>query len=199
MKKILSNPAGFTLVELLVAMGLGLTIMAAVATTFMSQTRVYSAQEYVNEMDQNVRGALDVITREVKMAGYKPNGGTVTGVTYSTTQLQIEADQDGNGTINNTSNTTLERIIYAYDSGNQQITRKLGSGGTAEILADNITSFTFNYYNADGNATTNSANIRQVKVTIAAQTAKSDPSYAQNNGHRTLQLTATITPPNLGY
>jgi hypothetical protein len=90
-----------------------------------------------------------------------------------------------------------EQITYGYDSSNNQITRKQGTG-TAEVLADNITAFSFSYYDASGASTTTSANIRQVKVNITAKTAKPDPNYTANNGYRTYQLATTITPPNLG-
>src|SRR5262245_65665904 len=95
--------SGFTLTELMVAMGIGMVVLAALTTTCMAQARVYNAQEQINEMQQNARGALDVITRELKMAGYKPSGGTFNGVTYSATQLLIQADLDSNGTISNSS------------------------------------------------------------------------------------------------
>jgi len=192
----LGNVNGFTLTELIVAMGIGMVVMAAVTTTFMAQARFYNAQEQINAMQQNARGALDVITRELKMAGYKPNGGTFEGITYGTTQLLIQADLDSSGTIS-TSSTADEQITYVYDSSNNQITRKRGTG-TAEVLADNITDFTFSYYDANGASTTTSANIRQVKVNITAKTAKPDPNYTANNGYRTYQIAATITPLNLG-
>jgi type IV pilus assembly protein PilW len=190
------NVTGFTLTELMVAMGIGMVVLAAVTTTFMAQAKFYNAQEQINEMQQNARGALDIITRELKMAGYKPNGGTFDGVTYSTTQLLIQADLDSTGTISNSS-TANEQITYAYDSANNQITRKMGTG-TAEVLADNITAFAFSYYDGNGASTTTSANIRQVKVDITARTAKPDPNYTSNNGYRNYQIIATITPPNLG-
>jgi type IV pilus assembly protein PilW len=192
----LRNVTGFTLTELIVAMGISMVALAAVTTTFMAQAKFYNAQEQINEMQQNVRGALDVIMRELKMAGYKPNGGTFDGVPYSASQLAIQADLDSSGTISNSS-TADEQITYAYDSANKQITRKKGTG-TAEALADNITAFAFSYYDGNGAATTTPANIRQVKVDITARTAKPDPNYTSNNGYRTYQLTATITPPNLG-
>ncbi len=191
------NTGGFTLIELLVAMGLGMVVLAAVTTTFMSQTRFYSAQEQVNEMQQNARGALDIITRELKMAGYKPNGGSFSGVTYSTSQLLIQADLDSSGTICTSSCTSItvnEQITYAHDNTNKRITRALGSGA-AEVLADNITAFTFSYLDANGASTTTTADIRQVSLNITARTAKPDPNY----GYREYQVTATITSPNLAY
>jgi Tfp pilus assembly protein PilW len=191
----LRNIEGFTLAELMVSMGIAMVILAAVTTTFMSQTKIYNAQEQANEMQQNARGVLDIITRELKMAGYKPNGGGFNGVTYSTTQLMVQADLDSSGAIS-TDSTANERITYVYDSANQRITRAVGTGG-AQILADNITAFTFSYLDSTGAATTVSANIRQVSITITAKTAKPDPNYTTNGGHRTYTVSATITPGNL--
>ena len=189
------NLEGFTLVELMVSMGVGMVILAAVTTTFMSQTRIYNAQEQINEMQQNARGVLDILSRELKMAGYKPNGGGFNGVTYSTTQLMIQADLNSDGAIS-TSSTANEQITYAFDSANEQINRAVGSG-SAQILAEHITAFTFSYLDSTGAATTVSANIRQVSITITATTAKPDPNYTSNGGYRTYTVSATITPGNL--
>jgi type IV pilus assembly protein PilW len=186
---------GFTLVELMISMGIGMVILAAVTTTFMSQTRIYNAQEQINEMQQNARGALDIISREVKMAGYKPSGGGFNGVTYSTTQLMVQADLDSNGAIS-TSSTANEQITYAFDSANQRITRIVGSG-SAQVLAEHITAYTFSYLDGSSAATTVSANIRQVTISITAKTAKPDPNFTSNGGYRTYTVSATITPGNL--
>lgn len=197
MKRLkLGTNSGFTLVELLVSLGVGMVVVAAVTTTFMSQAKIYTAQEQVNEMEQNARGALDIIAREVKMAGYKPAGGTVNGVTYSSSQLLIQADLDGSGAIN-TASTSNEQITYAYDSTNKQITRALGTG-TAQVLADNIIEFTFEYLDAGGNATTTTADIRQIRISVTARTAKPDPNFPSDGGYRQYQVTTTVTPINLG-
>jgi type IV pilus assembly protein PilW len=191
----LKKTEGFTLIELMVSMAIGMVMLAAVTTTFMLQTKTYNAQQQINEMEQNARGVLDVITRELKMAGYKPNGGSFSGVTYSTTQLMIQTDLDASGGIS-TSTTANEQITYAYDSTNKQITRAVGAG-SALVLADNITAFTFSYLDSTGASTTTSANIRQVSISITARTANPDPNYTSNGGYRTYTVTATITPPNL--
>jgi type IV pilus assembly protein PilW len=191
----LRNIEGFTLVELMVSMSIGMVILAAVTTTFMSQTRIYNAQEQINEMQQNARGALDIITREVKMAGYKPNGGGFNGVTYSTTQLMIQADLDSDGAIS-TSSTANEQIRYVFDSANQRITRAVGSG-SAQVIAEHISAFTFSYLYTNGTTTTVTADIRQVSISITALTAKPDPNYTSNGGYRNYIVSATITPGNL--
>ena len=188
----------FTLIELMVAITIGMIVMASVATTFTSQTRTYSAQEQINQMEQNARGALDIMSREIKMAGYNPAAGTVTGVvSYTSTALTIQADLTGNGTIS-MSSSDYEQIAYAYDSTNKKITRQVGSG-TAETLADNIDGLTFTYYQASGTTlATSASNIRRVKIAITAKTAKPDPSYPTNGGYRTVDLSSTIMATNLG-
>jgi type IV pilus assembly protein PilW len=191
----LRNLEGFTLVELMVSMSIGMVILAAVTATFMSQTRIYNAQEQINEMQQNARGALDIITREVKMAGYKPNAGGFNGVTYSTTQLMIQADLDSDGAIS-TSSTANEQIRYVFDSANQRITRAVGSG-SAQVIAEHISAFTFSYLDTNGTTTTVTADIRQVSISITALTAKPDPNYTSNGGYRNYIVSATITPGNL--
>jgi len=199
---LFKNRRGFSLIELMIAMGIGMAVLAGVTTTFISQSKFYNAQEQVNEMEQSARGALDVITRELKMAGYKPNGSLLSGLSANGTnldnsQLIIEADLDSNGSINVLTNPS-ERIIYTYDSSNKQIKRKAGAG-TAYVMADNITAFNFTYLNANGATASSASEIRQIKVDITAKTAKADPNYTTNGGYRTTTVTATITPPNLGY
>ena len=187
--------------ELLVSMSIGLVVLAALAKTFTVQSRQNTAEEQIAQMQQNARAALDLMVREIQMAKYNPAGSAFTstyGVTYSSSQLEIKADMDGNGSIS-TSSGSVEDIIYAHDSTNLQITRKLGSGG-AEIVADNITAFTFSYYDGNGAAVSslaNSGNIRKVTVSITARTARPDPSFTTNSGYRTYQISADITPPNM--
>ena len=194
---------GFTLIELMVSIALGLVVLASVATTFTSQTRAYSAQEQINQMEQNLRGALDIMSREIMMAGYKPNGGTVNGiVSYSSTGLTIQADIDGSGAVlaaGTGSSTAYEQIVYAYDSANKKITRQVGDGAVA-TLAENISAFSFTFYQSQssgGAVATSAANIRQIKISMTGQTAKPDPGYTLNGGYRTVDLSATITPINL--
>jgi len=201
-----SDTRGFTLMELLVAMALSMVILGAITGTFMTQTRFYNAQEQVNEMQQNARAAMDLIAREIKLAGYKPRGTeSFTGASYSTTELRIRANlngylsdaQGGDATINDSSN---EHLVYTFDSANNQIKRAYGAvGSTPEVIASNITSFTFGYLDASGAATTTAANIRQVSLSITARTAKPDPNLTTNNGYRTYSLSNVITPSNLAY
>ena len=70
--KMRSN-SGFTLVELLVAIALGLVILAGLFQTFRTQHDTYIVQDQVAAMQQNLRAAMYLITRDLQMAGWYTN------------------------------------------------------------------------------------------------------------------------------
>jgi type IV pilus assembly protein PilW len=66
----LRSDAGFTLVELLMAIPIGLVLTAGIYATFKAQQDSYLAQDQLGAMQQNLRGAMYVITDDLQMAGY---------------------------------------------------------------------------------------------------------------------------------
>jgi len=64
------NRKGITLIELLVALSISGILVAGVYRTFVSQQHTYTVQEQVVDMQQNVRLAINRMTRELRMAGY---------------------------------------------------------------------------------------------------------------------------------
>jgi len=64
------NRRGFTLVELLAAIGVTGIALAMLASGVRSQGSSARYQMDTADMQQNVRGALEVFRREVRMAGY---------------------------------------------------------------------------------------------------------------------------------
>lgn len=187
--------AGFTLVELMVSMAIGLAVLAAIAGTFTAQTRQNSAEEQIGQMQQNVRGALDLMMREIQMAGYKPAGGSFNGIETSTvTTLRIKLDLDSSGV---ETDGTTDDISYSFDSSTRLITRTLNNTGSSATLADNVTAFSFTYLDANGSSTTTNTAVRRITINITARTDKPDPGYTTNNGYRTYQISADVTPPNL--
>lgn len=191
----LTKTTGFTLVELMVSMAISLAVLAAIAGTFTAQTRQNSAEEQLGQMQQNVRGALDLMIREIQMAGYKPAGGSFSGIqTSSATTLRIKLDLDSSGV---ETDATTDDISYSFDSSTGLITRTLNNTGSSATLADNVTAFSFTYLDANGASTTTNTAVRRITINITARTAKPDPGYTINNGYRTYQITAAVTPPNL--
>ena len=65
--------AGFTIIELLVAIALAMVILAGLFRTFQVQQDSYVIQDQVSAMQQNLRAAMYMITRDLQMAGYYTN------------------------------------------------------------------------------------------------------------------------------
>ena len=61
---------GLTLIELMIALSIGMVVLGALTSTFILQRKAYRTQEQVIEMTQIARAAMDMIGREVRMAGY---------------------------------------------------------------------------------------------------------------------------------
>jgi len=189
---------GFTLVEVLIAMAIGGLLLGAVISTFMMQSKSYDVQEQMTEMVQTARAAMDMMGREVRMAGYDPTGAGVEGIPYHVAQLQVLADLRGANPADPPDGDTddpNENITYTYDAKNLQIDRNTGGGN--QPFAENIEAFTFIYLDGDGCPTTTTADIRQIRVTITARTAKPDAEYSAHGGYRTFTLASLMTPVNL--
>jgi prepilin-type N-terminal cleavage/methylation domain-containing protein len=182
---------GFTLVELLIAITIGLIVLGVLVSTFIIQRKTYDVQEQLAEMVQSARATMDIITREALMAGFNPSGAAFNGIPYSAGQLQILADLNGNGVTTDSN----ENIVYTFDGANLEIDRDTGGGALS--LAKHVQAFSFSYLDSGGTATTITANIRQIQIAITARTAKPDPDYGTNGGYRTYTLTSCITPKNL--
>src|SRR5437870_3414376 len=109
---VLNQVHGFTLVELLIAMAMSGIVLGAAVNTFITQRRSYALQEQITEMTQVTRAAMELMTQEIRMAGYNPARASFDGITYDPTQLQIRADLNGDGDTADANET----IVYSYNS-----------------------------------------------------------------------------------
>ncbi len=189
LSELRSKSGGFTLVELLVGILLSGIVLAGLYSIFISQQRAFSAQERVAEMNQNIRAAMDLMTREIRLAGYKTSTATFTGIATaqaSTIQVLADLNQDGDTADSN------EDITYSYNAGTLQIWRNYYT----LPIAENITSLSFTYRDANNNVTATLANIRKVTLSITARTAYPDPGTGL---YGSITLTSDVTPRNLAF
>ena len=76
--KLVANKKGVTLIELLVALVISGIVVAGIYRVFTAQTRAYTVQEQVVDVQQNIRSVMELMLRDIRMAGYKPNINPVT-------------------------------------------------------------------------------------------------------------------------
>ena len=82
--------AGFTLLEVMVAISIASFTVAALFALFSVQSRQLLRQDIDMEMNQSLRFATDMISRSVRMAGYG-SGGWVYGALGPTAGAESEA------------------------------------------------------------------------------------------------------------
>jgi prepilin-type N-terminal cleavage/methylation domain-containing protein len=72
---------GLSLIEMLIAMVIAIVVIAGVYRTFAVQQKSFVVHEQVAEAQQNVRAVMDLIARDIRMAGFGMPGWAVAGVT----------------------------------------------------------------------------------------------------------------------
>ncbi|MBI4639421.1 MAG: prepilin-type N-terminal cleavage/methylation domain-containing protein, partial [Candidatus Tectomicrobia bacterium] len=183
---------GLTLIELMVALTISAILLVSIFSLFMSQQSAYRLQDQIAAMDQNARIGMEVMLREIRLAGY-PTGGVLTA---EANQFSFQGDMDGDG--------TAETITYALDNAEHQLTRKSGGGGAQPVSEQIITDgLQFSYFDQDNNPLTapvpedRRSSIARVDVALTAQTEKPDPAYKENGGYRRIALTGSVRIRNL--
>lgn len=63
---------GFSLIELMIALIIGLLVVAAAGGLFLSNRRVYAATESVNRIQEGQRAAFEMMARDIREAGGNP-------------------------------------------------------------------------------------------------------------------------------
>lgn len=189
-----------TLTELMVALVIGLATVAAVYSIHVVQVKQRIVQEDIMAMQQNARAAMDLMTRELRMAGYDPidvnrdgsSSNDFSGVTYHPTELHIKSDLSGNGVVSDSNET----IVFLYDASTLTLRRKVGRGGR-QPMAEHVQSLAIWYFDERAALTTDSTRIRMIELTLTTQTEHPDPSYSNNDGFRTFRLRSRVTPRNM--
>lgn len=83
MKRIHRSMAGFSLMELMVALVLGLFVTGAAVAIFSANRKTYAATESLGRTQEGVRTAFELMARDLRAAGSTPCGnsrGTVANV-----------------------------------------------------------------------------------------------------------------------
>src|SRR5215510_7160151 len=129
--------SGFNLIEVMVAVAISSVLITAVYQTFHSQQRSYTMQNEAAAMEQNLRGSLYLLTKELRSAGYNPSQATTNDfrfvtsfpapnnlftVNYATDHsiVAFTLDNNGSGAIEPSNN---EQIAYKFDNATKTLQR----------------------------------------------------------------------------
>lgn len=211
---------GFTMTELLVAMGISGIVMAGTYSVYHTHQKSYVAQEQVVAMQQNLRAARYFMEREIRMAGCDPTQWADSGiVTANGNSIRVTldiTDDAATGPPDGDTGDADEDITYSL--AGSDLMRNDVNGAGNQLIAENIDALNFAYLDEDGTVlatpVANLEDIRSVQITLVAKTGRGDPGYtntaayanqqgteilpAQNDSFRRRRLTAQLKCRNLG-
>ncbi|RJX28453.1 MAG: prepilin-type N-terminal cleavage/methylation domain-containing protein [Desulfurivibrio sp.] len=179
---------GFTLIELLITMLISGIVIASIYSAFQSQQNSYTAQDQVAEMQQNIRAGLDMMTREIKMAGYDSTGkagAALLAITASSINFSMDLNEDDDVV------DSGENITYALDTVEKEITRN------TQPIAQNIEELEFVYLDEDDAVTADVEEVRSVVISILARAGGSDANFL--NSKQYASFSGTIWGPYNDY
>lgn len=193
------NRSGFTLVELLIAMVVAFLVSAAVYASYTVQQQTYKAQTQVTEIQQNLRAAMEMMSREFKYAGYDPSwSGNYTITVATATNIAFSADLCENGGAPKAPGVLCPDGPYGPQPGPPPIAAQnldeaynyqIPAGTTDLVhttlnnpIAHNIEFIEFYYILEDGTGRSaptaaEIADVRSVRITIVGRAAEPDFKY----------------------
>lgn len=191
------SESGFTLVELLITMVISGIIMAGVYAAYTVNQKVYTEQQHVVYMQQNIRASLQMLGREIRMAGYNPAGGSGAGIVDALPgQVQFTMDLNEDNDVDDPDEDVTYRL-YLSD-GVQKLGRDDNTDAQAiQAVAEHIDAIEFYYtlVKKSGASVTVSqklnptaaelSEIQAVTMSILARAANPDPKFTNTMTYKT--------------
>jgi prepilin-type N-terminal cleavage/methylation domain-containing protein len=151
------NTKGMTLIELLVAMVICAMVVAGIYRVFIAQSKAYTVQDQVVEVQQSVRSAMEILLRDLRVAGYDDYtvNSTVTitnPIVYPVASSSIWVNYEYYDSA--TAQYHQHTVHYWRDAASSTLMRQLTVDNVArlqETLLENVDAFELTYgLDADG-------------------------------------------------
>lgn len=208
---LISKQKGLTLIELLVALVICAVVIGAIYRLFVAQTRAYTVQDQVAEVQQSVRSAMELLLRDLRMTGYDDDCLTSEAIPITVpTPLATPVAADSitmSYEYHNELHTSHQRhtVRYWRDALTSELRRQLTRDAVAdpeEVLLNNVDALTFNYgidANEDGVVESWEAalgvgvsKVIAVRVTLTARPPSVNPDVQTMVSPRTLISAVTL-------
>ena len=196
-----SRCVGFTIVEVLVALSMVVLILVGIMQVFEPNTLAYPSAPSALNAQRNGRTAMDVLARQIRMAGYFPeNIDTLTAndqanaVEVATNAaIAVAGDLDGTG--------ASSTFLFCVDAGTlRRVHGARGAPGSytcrnGSVLANGINRLRFAYYDGNNNPVPSTpASVYD----LDGQTVGAPPSFVTTTERaaiRRVVITLTATEP----
>ena len=142
---------GITLIELLVALVICGVVIAGIYRVFVAQSKAYTVQDQVVEVQQGIRSAMEILLRDLRMAGYDSDNVN-SPITIANPIGYPVADNSIKVNYEHYNTTTLlyetHTVDYSRDAGTSELNRQLtinNVAGPIEPILENVNALNFEY------------------------------------------------------
>jgi type IV pilus assembly protein PilW len=194
---------GFTMIELLVAMAMTSVVATGVYSVFFSQQKSYMTQDQVAFMQQNLRGGMDLMEREIRMAGFDPTGTAKAGiVTAQANSIRITKDTtdnagtgDPDGDVGDVNEDITYSLLDVDGDGVNDLVRNDAKNPGNQMVAQDIDALNLVYLDKDGNPTATLSDIRSVQIALLARSHRKERGYTNTTIYKNERGDTIFTPP----
>jgi len=144
--------SGFTLIELMIAVTVGLILLTAVLGTFVTMIRSDNDNLKAIRLNQQLRATMSLIARDLKRSGYSGNNTAAIQIFSGAANVFQQLRVDKTPALNCTQNPDATHpplgcpcVVYTYDEDNDGITDgserfgfRLTAGGVIESRINDV-------------------------------------------------------------
>jgi prepilin-type N-terminal cleavage/methylation domain-containing protein len=145
--------AGFSLLELLIAMTISMTLMIAGTTLLTNALRVRNRENQKSDALADTQRALNIMSREIANTGFNLTGNGIVAADSNLNKIRIRSNLDGydpsaSATLRNAVMTENEDITYFINEADKTkyLARHDKFGSQSTVLANRVDSMNIHYF-----------------------------------------------------
>jgi len=155
--KTIESQAGFSLLELIIAMSICLAVMTAASTLLATSLRTRARENTRSDALASAQRAVNIMSREIGNGGYGLTDNGIVIADSAANSIRVRANLDNDNTLADAN----EDVRFIYQAANRAIVRFdsfPSPTGDTVVLANNIDNLTLTYWDAAGTQIGNPAN-----------------------------------------
>jgi len=168
----LRTDAGFTMLELLLVIGVISIVLGAIVGSFDSMSRFFTRENVKADTQKKTRFGLDFMIQDIQLAGLNPHemaGGGILAATPTSLQLASDLNFDRD------FDDPFENVTYSLNGTRLEHTNHLGM----ETLVQDVSDFSFTYFDANGNVLPQPINLPEIRsigvsITLTSQATRGE-------------------------
>jgi type II secretory pathway pseudopilin PulG len=141
-----NDETGFSLVELLIGTAITLVVLVAATTLLAASLRTRSRENKRSDALAATQRALNMMSREIANTGYGLYGNGIVDADSGQASIRVRANLNNDSDLDGVD----EDIRYVFQAANKAIVRFDPSVGATTVMATNINSMAFTYWDAAG-------------------------------------------------